>query len=84
MATHAVAAEGASGHVSSETGPYTPGWLDAIVAWIERLPGPIWAAYTVLSLIAVAVVAVEATLSSRGLFGQQPLLVTRVPERFVL
>jgi hypothetical protein len=73
MATNAVAAEGAGGIVDSRRRHYAPGWLDAIIAWIERLPGPIWAAYVVFSVVALAVVAVEATLSSRGLFGQQPL-----------
>jgi hypothetical protein len=39
---------------------------------IERAPGPIWLAYLVLSAVALAVVALEAALSSRGLLGQEP------------
>jgi hypothetical protein len=73
MVSHAAAAEGASGYVSSETRPYTPGWLDALVSAIERLPGPIWAFYVALSALAVGFVALEAALSSRGIFGQDPL-----------
>lgn len=73
MATQAVAAEGAAGQVSSESRPYAPSWLDAIVDRIERLPGPTWAAYVGLSVFAVAFIALEAALSSRGLFGQDLL-----------
>lgn len=40
---------------------------------MERLPGPTWAAYIVLAVLALAFIALEATLSSRGLFGQEPL-----------
>lgn len=42
------------------------------MGWIERLPGPIWAAYIALTGVSFSVVALEATLSSRGLFGQDP------------
>ena len=27
--------------------PYPPSWIDALVAWVGRLPGPAWAAYLV-------------------------------------
>lgn len=43
-----------------------------IVGWIERLPGPIWLAYVMIAGFFLAVVGLEATLSSRGLFGQDP------------
>jgi hypothetical protein len=52
--------------------PYAPSWADWIVSVIERAPGPIWAAYLVLGGISLAVVALEAALSSRGLLGQDP------------
>jgi hypothetical protein len=42
------------------------------VGWIDRLPGPAWAAFVAISVVAVAFVALEATLSSRGLLGQEP------------
>jgi len=52
--------------------PFAPSWLDWIVRGIERLPGPTWAAYFLLTGLALAYVALEAALSSRGLFGQDP------------
>lgn len=52
--------------------PFAPSWADWIVRTIERAPGPIWAAYVVLAVLSVAVVALEAALSSRGLLGQDP------------
>jgi len=42
------------------------------VRTIENAPGPIWVAYLVLAGLSLAVVALEAALSSRGLFGQDP------------
>ncbi len=42
------------------------------MGWIERVPAPAWATFAVISVLAVAFVAFEATLSSRGLFGQDP------------
>jgi hypothetical protein len=72
MATQAVAAEGPSDAATPADRPYAPSWLDAIVGAIERLPGSTWFAYVVLTGLAFAFVAVEASLSSRGLFGQDP------------
>jgi hypothetical protein len=72
MVTHAVAAEGASDEAAPADRPYASSWLDAIVGAIERLPGPPWVAYLVLTGVAFIYVAVEAALSSRGLFGQDP------------
>ena len=40
MATHAVAAEGASDEAKPADRPYAPSWLDSIVGAIERLPWP--------------------------------------------
>ena len=71
MAT-VVAAEGNTLRDSAVARPYAPSWLDAIVVRIEALPGPTWLAYTILSVLAVALIGLEATLSSRGLFGQDP------------
>ncbi len=65
-------AEGAEGGEKSVSRSYASSWLDAIVGAIERLPGPTWAAYLVLTGLALSYVAVEAALSSRGLFGQDP------------
>jgi two-component sensor histidine kinase len=72
MSTQAATAEGAVVAEQSPARPYAPSWLDAIVLGIERLPGPTWAAYLLLTGLAFAFVALEAALSSRGLFGQDP------------
>jgi hypothetical protein len=73
MVTQVVTAEGAGGQVRSASRPYAPSWVDAIVDGIDRLPGPTWAAYVGIALFASLFIALEATLSSRGLFGQTPL-----------
>ncbi len=72
MPTDAKAAEVAGSQASPAERPYAPSWLDAFVGWIDRLPGPAWLALGVIAGLFVAYVALEATLSSRGLFGQQP------------
>lgn len=33
---------------------YAPSWLDALVNWIDRLPGPAWLAYVVFTVLALA------------------------------
>jgi hypothetical protein len=72
MGTNAVVAEVAKGREGASGRPYAPSWLDALVGWIEHLPGPTWLAFGVIACLFVAWVALEAALSSRGLFGQQP------------
>lgn len=32
---------------------YPPSWVDRLVDWIDRLPGPPWAAYVVMSLLLI-------------------------------
>jgi hypothetical protein len=34
----------------SQTGPYASSWIDRLITWIERLPGPSWFAYILLFL----------------------------------
>ena len=63
MATRAVTVEGADGRATSVSRPYPQSWLDALVGWIERLPGPTWAWYVSFSIAAGAFVALEAALS---------------------
>lgn len=36
--------------------PYRPSWIDRLVAWIERLPGPTWAFYLLLWLASILAV----------------------------
>jgi hypothetical protein len=42
-----------AGEATPETHPYAPSWLNLLLDWIERLPGPSLLAYAVLALIAV-------------------------------
>src|SRR5687768_7519543 len=72
MSTHAAIAEGPVVADTRLSRPYAPSWLDLLVGWIERLPGPTWLAYLAISGAAVAFIAIEAVLSSRGLPGQDP------------
>jgi hypothetical protein len=72
MVTRAATVEGADERAAAVSRPYPQSWLDTLVGWIERLPGPAWAAFVVIAVLAVAFVATEAALSSRGLFGQEP------------
>ena len=73
MTSHAVTAEGAVGQVQVEPGPYRPSWLDVLIGWIDRLPGPTWLTYIGLLGLALALTVLKAAMSSRGLFGQEPL-----------
>jgi hypothetical protein len=73
MATRAVTAEGAAGQLISPSRPYAPSWLDALIGWIERVPGPTWLTYIGLLVLAMAFTVVKAAMSSRGMFGQDPL-----------
>lgn len=70
MTTHGAVAE----RVGERSGvrPYAPSWLDSLVGWIERVPGPAWLPFSVIAVFILAFIALEAALSSRGLFGQQP------------
>ncbi len=38
---------------------YAPSWLDRLVAWLERLPGPTWIAYVVIGAGAIIVMHVQ-------------------------
>ncbi len=35
----------------SEPIPYPPSWLDRLIGWIRRLPGPTWLSYSVLFVV---------------------------------
>ncbi|HEY7600443.1 MAG TPA: hypothetical protein VH741_10995, partial [Candidatus Limnocylindrales bacterium] len=72
MVSQVAAAEGADSRAAPAGRAYAPSWLDWIVRAIEAAPGPIWAAYVVAAGVSLAVVALEAALSSRGLSGQDP------------
>jgi hypothetical protein len=48
--------------------PYPPSWLDRLTAWVDRLPMPAPAFYTVASLAAVVLFVLIDVLSGQGLF----------------
>jgi hypothetical protein len=38
-------------NIESENRPYEPSWIDYLIGWIKRLPGPSWVAYLLLFLV---------------------------------
>jgi hypothetical protein len=34
--------------------PYKPSWVDLLISWLERLPGPTWLAYIGIALVGIA------------------------------
>lgn len=52
MDRNAAAVDGPAGFVG--TAPIRPGWVDALQAWVARLPGPTWAPYAVAWLALAA------------------------------
>jgi hypothetical protein len=72
MATEVVTAEGAAPRVVSDARPYRTGWADAIVAALERLPGPTWLAYAGLGLVGIALILAEGATHRLGLGALQP------------
>ena len=50
--------------------PYAPSWIDIVLHWIERLPGPAWGFYLVLWLAAVGVVSAARWLDGSLPFAQ--------------
>jgi hypothetical protein len=44
--------------------PYSPSWVDRLVVWIDRLPGPYWLIYTLAMIITGAII--NATLWLNG------------------
>jgi hypothetical protein len=72
VATRAAAVEGTGGRDSAAVAPYPQSWVDSLVGWFERLPGPTWAAYVIFVGLFTAWVAIEAAFSARGLFNQDP------------
>jgi hypothetical protein len=61
-----VTAEGAAARdrsSSRDARPYAPSWIDWLIRAIDRLPGPIWLAYVVLTAIAFAFLSFVAWLA---------------------
>jgi hypothetical protein len=82
-----VAAEGAVTGPVLTVRPYAPSWVDTIMGWLDRAPGPTWLAYGALLAVGLGVAAIESLLSSAatidpaqlfyGLFFVAPLAVLR-------
>ena len=53
--------------------PYLPSWIDRLIHWIERLPGPAWAFYLLAGLVfAVGFSIVQAREGAYTLSGYRP------------
>jgi hypothetical protein len=50
--------------------PYSPSWVNALIRWIEGLPGPTWAAWVVLSVVMVIGSNAQAWSSGQGAVGE--------------
>jgi hypothetical protein len=67
MTTKAMTVEGAAAEaISADARPYAPSWVDILMGWIARAPGPTWLAYLVLLAISLTVAAFEGLLSATG------------------
>ena len=50
--------------------PYAPSWVNVLIGWIERLPGPAWAFYLLLLFPAVVMANAQNWLSGLAPAGQ--------------
>lgn len=57
-------AEVTSSQAEDSAPPYPPSWVDRLSDWLEGLPGPTWAAYLGLMVIAVAVSLAEPAIDA--------------------
>lgn len=62
----------AAGRSAGFVPPYPPSWVDRLTAWVDRLPGPVWAYYA-----ALAVVLCLATLGVQWGAGTYPVGTVR-------
>ena len=44
----------AAGSDGAAIPPYRPSWLNVLLDWVDRAPGPVWAAYLVIGAVVVA------------------------------
>lgn len=59
--------------------PYPPSVVDRFMAWVDGLPGPVWAAYVVLLLVLILIVNGVAWLDGSTPVGTFDLYRTSVP-----
>lgn len=45
--------------------PYPPSWLNVLISWIERLPGPPWVAFLAIGAITIVIANAQAPLAGR-------------------
>lgn len=55
MATDVVRADPAPTEAATAARPYGRSWLNLLIDWIEKAPGPVWAFYVALGTIAVVI-----------------------------
>ena len=71
MATDVVRADVAPAEATTPAArPYAPSWLNVLIDLIERAPGPSWAAYVVLGLIAVVLSVGQGWLAGLARVGE--------------
>ncbi len=74
MATDVVRADQAPAEATIPAArPYAPSWLNVLIDWIDRAPGPTWAAYIVLGLISVALSVGQGWLAGIARVGEVSL-----------
>ena len=74
MATDVVRAETTPAEATTPAvRPYAPSWLNVLIDWIERAPGPPWAAYVVLGLVSVALSVGQGWLAGIARVGEVSL-----------
>ena len=49
--------------------PYAPSWVQVLVARIDRLPGPPWAAYAVITAALIVLIHTQVWSTGRAPFG---------------
>ena len=76
MTSEVVTAEGAAAPVISIDRPYRSSWADAIVAALDRMPGPTWLAYIGLVGIGAALIVAEGVTHRLGLAALSPTYFT--------
>ncbi len=54
--------------------PYAPSWINILIDWIERAPGPSWVAYLVLGSVGVVLSVVQGWLAGLAEVGQVSLV----------
>ncbi len=82
MSLHDFAADDLDNRASDFIPPYPPSWLDRMIVWIDRQPGPAWVPYGVGTLL-LAILSIGAHWLYGGPFEPQKLAFALYPGYFV-